>query len=502
MFRDNQSPEFSTSYGEAEEKGKGDAGLRNPLISDELENAANLPSQAEIQAYAQKRGIPFMMHKSDVTPAHESKKSQKHFERKSENEEMHEDVEATRLLSAHGADLTAHSEEPKLSLHFAVKTNNLTQVRFLLAQAAFIGKERKLINERDKDGNTPLHLAAHEGHELIVIRLLEAGASHKAKNLQGQKPADVACSARKLEIADLIINTVEDLKKAKSKEIDKRLHQISEMQEKIRLLELLLVPGTNYKKRDNFGKTLAYIAAELGEAAAIPGLRGSLDIPDDEGKTPIHIAALKGHIHTVEALIEAGARVDSLANDGRNPIYVAAQGNHASIITLLASRGTRIIPRTADEETPLCIAAREGYKEAVEALIAAGADVNERGALGRTPLYLAATTKPENQAGSYGRTSVCAAAKADENRMEIVTLLLSAGANPFMSVKGSTAWKTANERGQTAAANLIQEHINRYPPNRYPSGVFFARHNPNAERRIGVAGRLRDLLERNPRPMG
>jgi len=63
--------------------------LRNSLISDEFENAMNLPSQAEIQAYARKQGIPLII-KSGQTHGHESQKSQKQLEKKVENEEVPE----------------------------------------------------------------------------------------------------------------------------------------------------------------------------------------------------------------------------------------------------------------------------------------------------------------------------------------------------------------------------------------------------------------------------
>lgn len=64
--------------------------LRNLLISDELENAMNLPSQMEIQVYAKKRGIPLTMPKAAITPDHASKSPQKQLEKKLENEGMPE----------------------------------------------------------------------------------------------------------------------------------------------------------------------------------------------------------------------------------------------------------------------------------------------------------------------------------------------------------------------------------------------------------------------------
>lgn len=66
--------------------------LRNPLIADELENAMNLPSQAEIQAYAREQGMPLRVSKLGQTHDHESQKSQKKTEKKVENERVPETV--------------------------------------------------------------------------------------------------------------------------------------------------------------------------------------------------------------------------------------------------------------------------------------------------------------------------------------------------------------------------------------------------------------------------
>lgn len=60
--------------------------LKHPLISDGLENAVNLPSQAEIQAVAKKRGIPLIMPKSGAANGHESEKLEKQLEKKMGNE--------------------------------------------------------------------------------------------------------------------------------------------------------------------------------------------------------------------------------------------------------------------------------------------------------------------------------------------------------------------------------------------------------------------------------
>jgi hypothetical protein len=51
-------------------------------------------------------------------------------------------------------------------------------------------------NALDRNGNTPLHLAALNGHSNIIYRLRLAGADHKIKSIRGLIPADLALSLR------------------------------------------------------------------------------------------------------------------------------------------------------------------------------------------------------------------------------------------------------------------------------------------------------------------
>jgi len=42
---------------------------------------------------------------------------------------------------------------------------------------------------------------------------------------------------------------------------------------------------------------------------------------DNDGRTPLHLAYLSGHVQVAELLLSKGADVNSKDNDGRTPIY-------------------------------------------------------------------------------------------------------------------------------------------------------------------------------------
>ncbi len=80
----------------------------------------------------------------------------------------------------------------------------------------------------------------------------------------------------------------------------------------------------------------------------------SLDARDDQGRTPIHLAALHGTPAVVAALGEAGADPDAADGQGRTPLHlVAVFGDDPAIVTALVRAGASLDAQDARGRTPL-----------------------------------------------------------------------------------------------------------------------------------------------------
>lgn len=111
---------------------------------------------------------------------------------------------------------------------------------------------------------------------------------------------------------------------------------------------------------------------------------------DDETRTGLHIAAIRGNLSIAAILIKAKARLDITDKLGNTPLHYAADRNQGEMVKLLLEAGASPDPVNRDGVTPLMMAAARGNLEIVSALLAKGASPNKTDFTGRDALGWAA----------------------------------------------------------------------------------------------------------------
>lgn len=114
-----------------------------------------------------------------------------------------------------------------------------------------------------------------------------------------------------------------------------------------------------------------------------------LDIRNDKGGTPLHVATKLGKLEIAKFLVAEGADVNALNDKKRNPLHVAATHNQAELTRFLAASGTELDARSDILSVPLHDAVVTGNVEIVKILVEKGANINATSKTGMTPLTAA-----------------------------------------------------------------------------------------------------------------
>lgn len=139
--------------------------------------------------------------------------------------------------------------------------------------------------------------------------------------------------------------------------------------------------GLDINKQYTGGRTILFNSAANGDLAAVDFFIHSgarLDLPDDRGFTPLHMAARNGHPEAIKRLLYAGADV-SLKADGSGhatALHLAAFGGNSDGVWILLNNGAHVDVLNDDGVTPLNWATREGHIAATKLLLKRGADPN------------------------------------------------------------------------------------------------------------------------------
>ncbi|PKO36845.1 MAG: ankyrin repeat domain-containing protein [Betaproteobacteria bacterium HGW-Betaproteobacteria-6] len=98
---------------------------------------------------------------------------------------------------------------------------------------------------------------------------------------------------------------------------------------------------------------------------AAPQLR---DARNDQGSTPLHLAATNPDITAMQALIAAGAKVMARDNDGATPLHMAAYSSRAQNVQILLEAGADPFAKTDNGRDPGSMARKVKADEAAGVL--------------------------------------------------------------------------------------------------------------------------------------
>jgi hypothetical protein len=187
------------------------------------------------------------------------------------------------------------------------------------------------------------------------------------------------------------------------------------------------------------------LAAARGDVAEIGRLAASgqnVNVRDDYGRTPLHVATFGRHREAIAALVKAGADLGALERNRYDAVTIAAVADDVATLRLLLQAGASAqLVTSRYDGTALIAAAHLGHDEVVKLLIEAGAPLDHVNNLGWTALIESIVL------GNGG-----------PRHTETLRALVRAGANANIADRnGATPLQLARSRGFKAMVEILEK---------------------------------------------
>ncbi|XP_013409625.1 ankyrin repeat and sterile alpha motif domain-containing protein 1B isoform X2 [Lingula anatina] len=234
--------------------------------------------------------------------------------------------------------------------------------------------------------------------------------------------------------------------------------------------------GPNPSCQDGNGETPLHYAALNGHVSAVQSLlrhEGCATIADNKGCHPIHLAAWNGNDEICKLLLTSGpsfASVNEQNHEGDTALHTAAQYGHTKVVRVLLESKADPTIRNNRAESPLDLAAQYGRLETVQVLLKfCPALVNEKSSK-HSPLHLACRNGQKQvvqtllEAGFDINTETETGTALHEAalfcKVGVVRLLVDRGINPMIkNQEHKTALGLFHSHRSATQATLDTVHI-------------------------------------------
>ncbi|CAB0029316.1 unnamed protein product [Trichogramma brassicae] len=231
--------------------------------------------------------------------------------------------ELCHLLLEAGASLTVTDDDGDTPLHYAAFGNQAEIMELLLSRGA-------VIDAVNNGLCSALHVAVNKQHPECVRTLLRHGCNVNLQDSYGDTGLHDSIGKESTEIFDALCSTTR----------------------------------FDYTLRNKRGFNVLHHAALKGNARATERLlmraRQLVDVKKEDGFAALHLASLNGHCDVAAKLLAeniGNAEVNLRNNRGQTPLHLAVSQGHLALVELLVARHKAdIFCQDEDGDTPLHIA--------------------------------------------------------------------------------------------------------------------------------------------------
>ncbi|XP_071111894.1 serine/threonine-protein phosphatase 6 regulatory ankyrin repeat subunit A-like [Haliotis cracherodii] len=323
------------------------------------------------------------------------------------------------LLVTQGADVFLVDDDRNNILHVACLGGHTDMVKYVLSQKVAD------INSRGQYGRTPLMMAAEKGHRQVFDLLVTQGADVSLVDDNRNNILHVACLGGHTDMVKYVLS------------------------QKV----------ADINSRGQYGRTPMMMSAEKGHRQVFDLLviqGADVSLVDDNRNNFLHVACLGGHVDMVKyVLSQQVADINNRGQYGRTPMMIAAQKGHRQVFDLLVTQGAEVFLVDDNRNNILHVACLGGHVDMVKYVLSQKvADINSRGKYGRTPMMMAAE-KGHRQVFDLLMTQGADVSLVDDNRNDILHVACLGGHVDMVKYVLSQKVADINSRGQYGRTPLM-----------------------------------------------
>ena len=330
-------------------------------------------------------------------------------------------------------------------IHLAARKGSCKVLDFMISKAIEHGLEpQKIFESMSEKDSTPLHFAV-EGNSLEIIQvLLKHGASPTATRGKQEPPIHLACSQNKLNVVRVMVEKCgQDILNCKNKQGQTPLHHCTNLIGGKQLISYLLNQRSQLNMQDVHGRTPLQIAVQLGNVASMEqflAARASPLIKDNCGCNCLHVAVKFKRREVFKQLLQhpsISEMSNMTNNNGDLPIHLALREGLSDFVTPLL-KCTAHPATDKNDNNYFHLAAFAGDEKSIETLLThpfAESMLNATNSEGKTPLHCSAIS----------------------GNIACISLLLDHGAVVNKCHIGRTPFMYACSKGKLQSAKVLYE---------------------------------------------
>ncbi|XP_053461432.1 ankyrin repeat domain-containing protein 27 isoform X3 [Nycticebus coucang] len=287
----------------------------------------------------------------------------------------------------------------------------------------------------NEKGDTPLHIAARWGYQGIIETLLQNGASTETQNRLKETPLACALNSKILSVMEARHPSPERRPKSSEVPATSPQHSVDSISQGSSISSFSSMsassrPEDSKKDYREVEKLLRAVAdgdlemvryllewteedlddAEAPASAAdlefchplcqcpkcapaqkklakIPANGLGVNVTNQDGSSPLHVAALHGRADLIPLLLEHGADTDARNASHAVPLHLACQQGHFQVVKYLLDSNAKPNKKDVSGNTPLVYACSGGHHEVAALLLQHGASINAFNNKGNTALH-------------------------------------------------------------------------------------------------------------------